>query len=65
MEKGSAHEKTIRHLAYVRCDGDTFAPHDLDEHLHGVGKLAEEYAQVFGSRRFTERGRGYLLQSTP
>ena len=49
MEKGSAHDKTVRHLAHVRCDGDTFALHDLDEHLCGVGKLAEEYAQVFGS----------------
>ena len=49
MEKQSAHEKTARYLAHVRCDGETFALHDLDEHLRGVGKLAEEYAQVFGS----------------
>ncbi len=49
MEKRSACEKTVRYLAHVRCDGDTFALHDLDEHLRGVGKLAEEYAQVFGS----------------
>ena len=49
MEKGSTPNKTVRHLAHVRCDGDTFALHDLNEHLRGVGKLAEEYAQVFGS----------------
>ena len=49
MEKGSEDEKTPRYLAHVRCDGDTFALHDLDEHLRGVGKLAEGYAQVFGS----------------
>ena len=49
MAKDSEHNKTIRHLAHVRCDGDTFVLHDLDEHLRGVGKLAEEYAQVFGS----------------
>ena len=49
MEKGSEYEKTVRYLAHVRCDGDTFALHDLNEHLRGVGKLAEEYAQVFGS----------------
>lgn len=41
--------KTVRYLAHVRCDGDTFSLHDLDEHLRGVGKLAEEYARVFGS----------------
>ena len=49
MTKGSEHDKTVRHLAHVRRDGDTFVLHDLDEHLRGVGKLAEEYAQVFGS----------------
>ena len=48
MEKRSEHEKTPRYLAHVRRDGDTFALHDLDEHLRGVGRLAEEYAQVFG-----------------
>jgi len=36
-------------LAHVRCDGDTFVLHDLDEHLREVGKLAEEFAQIFGS----------------
>ncbi len=49
MEERSEHEQTVRHLAHVRCDGDTFALHDLDAHLRGVGKLAEEHAQVFGS----------------
>ena len=49
MEKRAEHEKTVRHLAHVRCDGETFALHDLNEHLRGVGKLAEAYAQVFGS----------------
>ena len=49
MEEGSEYEKTVRYLAHVRYDGDTFALHDLNEHLRGVGKLAEEYAQVFGS----------------
>ena len=41
IEKGSEHEKTPRYLAHVRCDGETFVLHDLDEHLHGVGKLAD------------------------
>ena len=49
MEKRAEHEKTVRYLAHVRCDGDTFALHDLDEHLRGVGQRAEEYAHVFGS----------------
>ena len=49
MEKRAKHEKTVRYLAHVRCDGETFALHDLNEHLRGVGKLAEAYAQVFGS----------------
>lgn len=49
MEKGSDHEKTILHLAHVRRDGDAFALHDLNEHLRGVGRIAEEYARVFGS----------------
>ena len=49
MEKRAEHEKTARYLAHVRCDGETFALHDLNEHLRGVGKLAEAYAQVFGS----------------
>ena len=49
MEKGSEDEKSVRYLAHVRRDGGIFALHDLDEHLRGVGKLAEEYAQVFGS----------------
>ena len=49
MEKRSECEKTARYLAHVRRDGDTFALHDLDEHLHGVGKRAEAYAQVFGN----------------
>ena len=47
--KGAEHEKAPRHLAHVRGDGETFALHDLDKHLRGVGKLAEEYAQIFGS----------------
>ena len=49
MAKGPEHDKTIRHLAHVRREGDTFIPHDLGEHLRGVGKLAEEYARIFGS----------------
>lgn len=49
MEEGSEDEKTVRYLAHVRRDGGIFALHDLSEHLRGVGKLAEEYAQVFGS----------------
>ena len=49
MEKRAEYEKIVRHLAHVRRDNGTFVLHDLDEHLHGVGKLAEEYAQVFGS----------------
>ena len=49
MEKRLPPEKTPRHLAHVRCDGDIFSLHDLDEHLREVGKLAEEHARLFGS----------------
>ena len=49
MEKGLEREKTVRYLAHVRREGDAFILHDLDEHLRGIGKLAEAYTQVFGS----------------
>ena len=48
-EKKSKQHKSVRYLAHVRSDGNTFVPHDLDEHLRGVGQLAEEYAHSFGS----------------
>ncbi len=36
-------------FAHIRSEGDKWIPHDLDEHLREVGKLAEAYASVFGS----------------
>ena len=38
-----------RYLAHVRRDGETFIPHDLNEHLRGVGQRAEAYARIFSS----------------
>jgi len=38
MAKESEQHKTVRYLAHVRQDGETFIPHDLDEHLRGVGQ---------------------------
>ena len=48
-DKGSEQHKSVRYLAHVRSDGATFIPHDLDEHLRGVGQRAEECARSFGS----------------
>ena len=39
----------VRHLAHVRQDDNGFVPHDLGEHLRGVGQRAEEFAHAFGS----------------
>jgi CRISPR-associated endonuclease/helicase Cas3 len=36
-----------RYLAHVRQDGEAFIPHDLDEHLRGVARRAEECARDF------------------
>lgn len=44
----SENRKDVRFLAHVRRDGEVFIPHDLDEHLHGVGQRAEECAHEFG-----------------
>ena len=41
--------ESIQYLAHVRRDGNAFVPHDLAEHLRGVGGRAEEFAHVFGS----------------
>lgn len=39
-----------RFIAHVRDDGHgAFVIHDLDEHLRGVARLAEEFARDFGS----------------
>jgi HD domain-containing protein len=46
--------KTVRYLAYVRQDGTMFTPHDLDEHLRGVGQRAEEYARNFCSEDWAQ-----------
>ena len=48
MTKKLTPQKVAQKLAHVRPDGDGFIPHDLDEHLQEVGKLAEQYAQSFG-----------------
>ncbi len=49
MAKKSKQHKNVHYLAHVRQEDDHFIPHDLDEHLRGVSKRAEEYARVFGS----------------
>ena len=49
MVKELGQHKTVRYLAHVRQDGEMFIPHDLDEHLRGVGQRAEECARNFGS----------------
>lgn len=49
MTKESEQGKVVRYLAHVRRDGETSIPHDLREHLPGVGQRAEEYARAFGS----------------
>ncbi len=49
MRKESEQHKTVSYLAHVRQDDETFIPHDLNEHLRGVGQRAEEYARNFGS----------------
>lgn len=48
MAKGSEQHKVVGYLAHVRQDGEVFIPHDLDEHLRGVGQRAEECAGDFG-----------------
>ena len=49
MDRDTEQCEPVRYLAHVRQDGNTFVPHDLDEHLRGVGQRAEEFARVFGS----------------
>lgn len=49
MTQESEQGKAVRYLAHVRRDGETLIPHDLREHLFGVGQRAEEYAGAFGS----------------
>lgn len=49
MTQESEQGKAARYLAHVRRDGETSIPHDLREHLLGVGQRAEEYARAFGS----------------
>ena len=48
MIKESEQHQAVRYLAHVRQDGETFIPHDLNEHLRGVGQRAEECAREFG-----------------
>lgn len=49
MTQESEQGKAARYLAHVRRDGETLIPHDLHEHLLGVGHRAEEYAGAFCS----------------
>lgn len=46
--KGLAQHNAVRYLAHVRQDGEMFVPHDLNDHLRGVGQRAEECARYFG-----------------
>ncbi len=47
VKEANAHQDA-RFLAHVRQDGESFFPHDLGEHLQGVGRRAEAYAYNFG-----------------
>lgn len=39
-----------RYLAHVRQNADgSFLIHDLEEHLHGVARLSQEFASTFAS----------------
>ena len=49
MDRDAEQCESVRYLAHVRQDGNTFVPHELGEHLRGVGQCAEEFARVFGS----------------
>ncbi len=49
MAKEAKQHNPVSYLAHVRQDGETFIPHDLNEHLRGVAQRAEEYARNFGS----------------
>ena len=49
MDRDAEQCESVRYLAHVRQDGNTFVPHELGEHLRGVGQRAEEFARVFGS----------------
>ena len=50
MDQETERCEPVRYLAHVRQDGNTFVPHDLGEHLREVGRRAETFASVFGSR---------------
>jgi CRISPR-associated endonuclease/helicase Cas3 len=47
MAKDSEQHEAVRYLAHVRQDGEVFIPHDLADHLRGVGRRAEECARDF------------------
>ena len=49
MDRDAERRESVRFLAHVRQDGGVFVPHDLGEHLWGVGHRAEEFARVFDS----------------
>ena len=49
MSHDTDQHKSIHYLAHVRQDGNIFVPHDLGEHLRGVGEYAEAFAHVFAS----------------
>ena len=49
MDRETERCEPVRYLAHVRQDGEVFVPHNLGEHLRGVGRRAEEFAHVFGS----------------
>jgi hypothetical protein len=41
MAKEAKQYNPVSYLAHVRQDGETFIPHDLNEHLRGVAQRAE------------------------
>jgi CRISPR-associated endonuclease/helicase Cas3 len=54
VSKEPEQQKTVRYFAHVRQDGTMFTPHDLDEHLRGLGQRAEEYARNFCSEDWAQ-----------
>ena len=49
MKGGTEQWEHVLYLAHVRRDGDAFIPHDLRDHLRGVGRRAKDFAHRFGS----------------
>ena len=49
MDQYAERGELVRYLAHVQQNGKVFVPHDLGDHLQGVGRRAKEFAHGFGS----------------